>query len=229
MRANAAWHPAPGRAHAARPLRRAAPGPHRQSRPGQPRQQLASRSPRRSPGSSAIPSWSTSARAWATRSSATGPGIPVQIEPKDLEVHRRESLITVVDGHRHGHEPVDVQQRRLLRGEARRLRAEHADQDALPARLPAARGLLLLRDGAAAGAPAAVRLGGLERHEHRAGAGEVARAAEQEQVGQPPDHPDHGLAPAPHLGPLRRRRHDRGHAARRSSAARAAASASTPS
>ena len=55
------------------------------------------------------------------------------------------------------------------------------------------------------------------------------RAPEQAQVVQPPDHPDHGLAAAAHLGSLRRRGHHRGHAAARSSAAPAAASASTPS
>ena len=155
----------------------------------------ASSSPRPSPGSSAIRSSSTSAPALATPCDAPAPAFRSRSKPPTSKCTGRESLIT-------SSTVIAVDMSRSMfnngafyRGETRRPGAKHADQDKVPARLPGARRVLLLRDGAAPGPSAAIGLGGLERHQHRSGAGEGAANAEQAEVDQPPDHPDHGLAP----------------------------------
>ena len=123
----------------------------------------------------------------------SGGGTPVQIDVKDLEVHKSESLVTAVDGHRAGHEHVDDPLRRLRGGEEGCAGARHADAQSLPARLPRARRVLVLRDGAQGRAPAAVGLASTGRGTNIQVALHKARQLlAQAQVGQPPDHPDHG-------------------------------------
>ena len=60
-----------------------------------------------------------------------GPGTPVKIDVKDLEVFKQESLIHRIDDHRPRHELLDGALGRLHRGEAGGAGAEHADQEPL--------------------------------------------------------------------------------------------------
>ena len=111
---------------------------------------VPSRSPRPSPGSLAIPFLVDISTSVGNAIRRNGPGIPVQIEPKDLEVHRREALIssaTVI--------AMDMSRSMFSNGafyEAKRVAfaLNTLIKTRFPARRPALGRLLLFRHGATA-------------------------------------------------------------------------------